>query len=199
MLVVGVTGGIGSGKTAATDRFQALGITVVDADLASRIVVEPGRPALKAIEEHFGSGVINPDGSLDRRALRDIVFSNPDERKWLERLTHPLIAEEILRQIQASTSPYTILASPLLLESGQSRMAQRVLVIDVPEAIQIARTSSRDNTPPDSVKAIIAAQMPRNERLAKADDVIVNDDSLEALHKAVDQLHQTYLQLARAQ
>ena len=199
MLVVGVTGGIGSGKTAATDRFQALGITVVDADLASRIVVEPGRPALKAIEEHYGTGVISPDGSLDRRALRDIVFSNPDERKWLERLTHPLIAEEILRQIQASTSPYTVLASPLLLESGQSRMAQRVLVIDVPEEMQIARTASRDNTTPDSVKAIIAAQMSRQERLAKADDVIVNDQSLEALHKAVDQLHETYLQLAQAQ
>ena len=199
MLVVGVTGGIGSGKTAATDRFQALGITVVDADLASRIVVEPGRPALKAIEEHYGTGVISPDGSLDRRALRDIVFSNPDERKWLERLTHPLIAEEILRQIQASTSPYTVLASPLLLESGQSRMAQRVLVIDVPEEMQIARTASRDNTTPDSVKAIIAAQMSRQERLAKADDVIVNDQSLEALNKAVDQLHKTYLQLARTQ
>ena len=199
MLVVGVTGGIGSGKTAATDRFQALGITVVDADLASRVVVEPGRPALKAIAEHFGSGVIEPNGSLNRRALREIVFANPDERKWLERLTHPLIAQEILQQIQASRSPYTILASPLLLESGQSRMAQRVLVIDVPEDLQIERTTTRDNTNADGVKAIIAAQMKRADRLDKADDVIVNDKSLAELHAAVDALHQKYLVMANAQ
>ena len=198
MLVVGVTGGIGSGKTAATDRFQALGITVVDADLASRVVVEPGRPALKAIEEHFGKEVIADDGTLNRRALRDIVFANPEERKWLERLTHPLIAQEIVNQIQASQSPYTILASPLLLESGQSRMAQRVLVIDVPEDVQIARTATRDNTDAKSVKAIIAAQMKRADRLAKADDVIVNDRSLDDLHQAVDALHQQYLEMAKS-
>lgn len=198
MFVVGVTGGIGSGKTAATDRFQALGITVVDADLASRIVVEPGRPALKAIEEHFGKAVIANDGTLNRRALRDIVFTNPEERKWLERLTHPLIAQEITNQIQASQSPYTILASPLLLESGQSRMTQRVLVIDVPEDIQIARTTTRDNTDVNSVKAIIAAQMKRADRLAMADDVIVNDRSLNDLHQAVDALHQRYLEMAKS-
>ena len=199
MLVIGVTGGIGSGKTAATDRFQALGITVVDADLASRVIVEPGRPALNAIAEHFGSHVIAEDGSLNRRALREIVFGNPEERKWLERLTHPLIAQEIVQQIQASRSPYTILASPLLLESGQSTMAQRVLVIDVPEEVQVARTASRDNTDANSVKAIIAAQMKRQDRLAKADDIIVNDQSLEALHAAVDALHKTYLEMAQQQ
>lgn len=199
MLVVGVTGGIGSGKTAATDRFQALGITVVDADLASRVIVEPGRPALQAIADHFGPSVIESNGTLNRRALREIVFANPDERKWLERLTHPLIAQEILQQIQASQSPYTILASPLLLESGQSRMAQRVLVIDVPEELQIARTTTRDNTNADGVKAIIAAQMKRADRLAKADDVIVNDKSLTELHAAVDALHQHYLQMAQQQ
>lgn len=199
MLVVGVTGGIGSGKTAATDRFQALGITVVDADLASRVIVEPGRPALQSIAEHFGPGVIEANGTLNRRALREIVFANPDERKWLERLTHPLIAQEILQQIQASQSPYTILASPLLLESGQSRMAQRVLVIDVPEELQIARTTTRDNTDANGVKAIIAAQMKRADRLAKADDVIVNDKSLTELHAAVDALHQQYLQMAKQQ
>ena len=197
MLVIGVTGGIGSGKTAATDRFQALGIKVVDADLASRVVVEPGRPALQAIAEHFGPGVIAEDGSLNRRVLRDIVFANPEERKWLERLTHPLIAQEILQQIQSSTSAYTILASPLLLESGQSRMAQRVLVIDVPEDLQITRTTERDNTDAAGVKAIIAAQMKRADRLAKANDVIVNDRSLAELHTQVDQLHQQYLELAR--
>lgn len=197
MLVIGVTGGIGSGKTAATDHFKALGITVVDADLASRVVVEPGRPALQAIAEHFGAGVIAEDGTLNRRALREIVFANPDERIWLERLTHPLIAQEILQQIQASQSPYTILASPLLLESSQSRLAQRVLVIDVPEELQIARTTSRDNTNAEGVKAIIAAQMKRQDRLAKADDIIVNDKSLAELYAAVEALHQKYLEMAK--
>lgn len=198
MFVVGVTGGIGSGKTAATGRFQALGIKVVDADLASRVVVEPGRPALQVIAGHFGPGVIAGDGTLNRRALREIVFAQPEERQWLERLTHPLIAQEILHQIQSSTSPYTILASPLLLESGQWRMAQRVLVIDVPEAVQIARTAARDKTDAAGVKAIIAAQMQRQDRLAKADDLIVNDGSLAELHAAVDRLHCRYLELARA-
>lgn len=197
MLVIGVTGGIGSGKTAATDRFQTHGITVVDADLASRVIVEPGRPALKSIEEHFGAKVIAADGSLDRRALREIVFADPEHRKWLERLTHPLIAQEIVSQIQGSQSPYTILASPLLLESSQHQMVSRVLVIDVPVELQVARTITRDDTTEEGVKAIIAAQMPRQDRLQRADDVICNDQNLEHLHREVDKLHQTYLQLAR--
>lgn len=197
MLVIGVTGGIGSGKTAATDRFQEHGITVVDADLASRVIVEPGRPALKAIADHFGPHLIAADGSLDRRALREIVFADPAQRKWLEQLTHPLIGQEIVSQIQASTSPYTILASPLLLESSQHQMASRVLVIDVPVELQIARTVTRDETTETGVKAIIAAQMSREERLSKADDVICNDQDLNHLHNEVDTLHQTYLQLAR--
>jgi len=196
--VVGVTGGIGSGKTAATDRFQSLGITVVDADLASRVVVESGRPALKAIEGHFGSGVIAPDGQLDRRALREIVFADPDERKWLERLTHPLIAQEILSQIQSSTSPYTILVSPLLLEGNQHQMVDRILVIDVPQDIQINRTIRRDTTTEAGVKAIIAAQMQRQQRCDKADDIIVNDKDLASLHEAIDRLHTTYLDMANA-
>ena len=196
MLVIGVTGGIGSGKTAATDRFQQHGITVVDADLASRVVVEPGQPALQAIADHFGAGMIAADGTLDRRALRQVVFADPAQRRWLEQLTHPLIAQEIVQQIQASSSPYTILASPLLLESSQRTMVDRVLVIDVPEALQIARTVQRDDTTEDGVKAIIAAQMPRQERLAKADDVIVNDQDLNHLLRAVDRQHEIYLQLA---
>lgn len=197
MLVIGVTGGIGSGKTAATDRFQSHGITVVDADLASRVIVEPGRPALTAIEEHFGSGVIASDGNLDRRALREIVFTNPEERKWLEQLTHPLIGQEIQSQIQNSLSEYTVLASPLLLESSQHHLAQRVLVIDVPEETQISRTVSRDNTTEEGVKAIISAQMKREDRTAKADDIIVNDSDLQHLHNQVDTLHNTYLEMAR--
>jgi len=197
MLVIGVTGGIGSGKTAATDRFQELGITVVDADLASRVVVEPGKPALQAIAEHFGEHLITTNGELDRRALREIVFADPSQRKWLEGLTHPLIAQEILTQIQASQSPYTILASPLLLESSQHKMAERVLVIDVPVELQIARTVTRDHTTEEGVKAIIAAQMSRDDRLAKADDVICNDQDLQRLRENVDQLHNTYLKMAK--
>ena len=199
MLVIGVTGGIGSGKTAATDHFQSLGITVVDADLASRVIVEPGRPALKAIEEHFGASVIAADSTLDRRALREIVFAKPEERKWLEQLTHPLIGQEIASQIQNSESKYTILASPLLLESSQHHLAKRVLVIDVPESVQVERTITRDNTTEDGVKAIIAAQMKRQDRLAKADDVIVNDQDLAHLQQEVEKLHQTYLEMARTQ
>lgn len=199
MFVVGVTGGIGSGKTAATDHFQSLGITIVDADLASRVIVEPGREALVRIEEHFGSGVIAPDGTLDRRALREIVFNNPDERQWLEQLTHPLIGKEIIRQIQTSQSPYTILASPLLLESGQSRLTQRVLLIDVPESVQIARTTARDDTTEDGVKAIMKAQMSREDRLSRADDVIINDQDLAYLHREVEKLHTTYLNMAKQQ
>lgn len=198
MFVVGVTGGIGSGKTAATNRFAEHSITVVDADLASRVIVEPGRKAIQAIEAHFGSEVISADGTLDRRALRNIVFNDPNERKWLEQLTHPLIAEEILHQLRTSSSAYTILASPLLLESSQHKMAHRILVIDVPEALQISRTIARDETSEEGVKAIIAAQMSRQERLAMADDVVTNDQSLEFLHKAIDQLHLQYLAIAEA-
>ncbi len=198
-LVIGVTGGIGSGKTAVTDRFQSLGITVVDADLASRVIVEPGRPALTEIEAHFGPNAIAEDGTLDRRALRDIVFSNPDERKWLEQLTHPLIGQEIMSQLQASQSPYTVLVSPLLLESAQHQMAQRILVIDVPVETQITRTVSRDDATEDGVKAIIDVQMDRETRLRKADDVITNDKTLNELHNKVDALHNNYLALASAQ
>ena len=198
MFVVGVTGGIGSGKTAATDHFHSLGITIVDADLASRVIVEPGREALAKIEAHFGKEVIAADGTLDRRALREIVFNNPDERKWLEQLTHPLIGQEIVRQIQNSQSPYTILASPLLLESGQSQLAQRVLLIDVPEDLQIKRTTARDDTTEEGVRAIMNAQMPREERRKKADDIIVNDKDLDHLHREVEKYHQLYLEQARA-
>ena len=199
MLVIGVTGGIGSGKTAATDHFQSLGITVVDADLASRVIMEPGREALIKVEEHFGRGVITKDGNLDRRALREIVFNNPAERKWLEQLTHPLIGQEIFSQLQTSTSPYTILSSPLLLESSQSKLTQRILLIDVPEALQIQRTVSRDDTNEDGVKAIMQAQMSRKERHSHVDDIIVNDQDLPHLYSEVEKYHQQYLVMAQEQ
>lgn len=199
MWVLGVTGGIGSGKTAATDHFQALGITVVDADLASRLIVEPGRPALIAIQEHFGTVVITKEGLLDRRALRAIIFADNEQRRWLEALTHPLIAEEIVHQIQSSRSAYTVLSSPLLLESQQHQWVNRILVIDVPESVQVSRTVGRDSTTEDSVRAIMAAQISRSDRLNRADDIIVNDQDLAHLYGAIDSLHERYLALAKAQ
>jgi dephospho-CoA kinase len=201
VIVVGLTGGIGSGKTAVSDRFSNLGINVVDADIAARTVVSKGRPALKAIAERFGSQVILNDddplaGELDRPALRNIIFNDPAERKWLEQLTHPLIREEILHGIQSTQSAYCILASPLLIESGQALLCQRILVVDVPESLQLSRTMSRDKNSEAQVKAIIAAQASRTERLGHADDVICNDQSLSELDIQVNKLHQQYLALA---
>ncbi len=198
-LVIGLTGGIGSGKTMATDHFARLGITVVDADLASRVVVQPGQPALQDIADHFGPGVLLPDGSLNRPALRAIVFADPEARKVLERITHPRIAEEISRQLAASTSPYTILVSPLLFESGQHRFANRTVLVDTTEALQQQRAARRDSVSEEQIKAIMAVQMSREDRLGRADDVLLNDGDLAHLHAAVEALHQRYLALAAEQ
>ncbi len=192
-LVVGITGGIGSGKSAVTQRFESKGVTVVDADLAARVVVEPGRPALAAIANHFGKNILQADGALDRAALRQRVFADDSERKWLEQLTHPLIGQEIVDQLQAAQSPYAILASPLLLETSQRDLTDLVVVVDVPEEVQIARTMSRDNNDEAQVRRIIAAQMDRQDRLARADIVIDNSKSLEDLDLTVDELHKEFL------
>ena len=197
-LVIGITGGIGSGKSAVTDSFAQLGITVVDADLAARAVVEPGRPALAAIAGHFGADILLPDGALDRAALRKRVFDDADERKWLEQLTHPLIGEEIFRQLQAATSTYVILSSPLLLETSQNTLADLIVVVDVPEEIQLVRTMSRDSNDEAQVRRIIAAQMPREERLDRADIVIDNSRPLDALDEVVAELHKEFLARAEA-
>jgi dephospho-CoA kinase len=196
MFVVGLTGGIGSGKTAASDYLASKGIRVVDADLAARIVVEPGQPALDAIRARFGDSVIQADGTLDRRALREIVFADSNARQDLEAITHPAIGAELLRQLQASDSPYTLLVSPLLLESSQHRLAHRILLIDVPEELQLARTANRDQVAEAQVRAIIAAQMSRQDKRQRADDIVVNDKDLTTLHRQLDQLHQQYLTLA---
>lgn len=196
MLVIGVTGGIGSGKSAVTDRFAEHGICVVDADVTARVVVEPEKPALKKIAEHFGSHLILDDGSLDRAALRKIVFADKEQRLWLEQLTHPLIGEEIVRQIQNSQSPYTIFVSPLLIETSQQALADRILLVDVPVELQIERTMARDNNSEEQVRAIIASQASREERLQRADDVIVNDKDLAHLDREVARLHEFYLKLS---
>lgn len=195
--VVGLTGGIGSGKSAVSARFGSLGITVVDADQASRTVVEPGQPALAAIAERFGKEILGSNGGLDRAQLRQKIFADPAEREWLEKLLHPRIAIEIFRGLQAATSPYVLLVSPLLLEARQDTLANRVLVVDVEESTQLARTMARDANSEQQVRAIMAAQIARDARLARADDVIRNEGSLAELHAQVDALHTRYLELAR--
>jgi dephospho-CoA kinase len=192
-LIVGVTGGIGSGKTAATDHFQSLGITVVDADLAARVIMEPGRPALQSVAEHFGANILLADGSLDRAALRSKVFSDPAERAWLEQLTHPLIGEEILSQLEGSTSPYTILSSPLLFETTQKGLCNTTILIDVSEEIQLSRTMARDDNDEAQVRRIMAAQMSRSDKLSLADHVVDNSGDLSALHDAVEELHLLFM------
>lgn len=193
-MIIGLTGGIGSGKSAAADRFaSAHGIHVVDADIKSRVVVEPGRPALQHIVDRFGSDILLENGSLNRAALRQRVFQDVAQRLWLEALLHPLIREEITSDLASATSPYALLVSPLLVESGQHAMTERVIVVDVPEATQILRTSQRDKVPEAQIKAIMQAQAKREERLRHAHDIILNDQDLAALHAQVDALHRRYL------
>ena len=197
--ILGLTGGIGSGKSAAAEHFAALGVHVVDADHAARWVVEPGRPALSQIAEHFGEQVLQADGQLNRGALRALIFSDPEQRRWLEALLHPLIREEIADNLAQAQSPYAILVSPLLIESGQYTTTQRVLVIDVPQALQIQRTLKRDNTSEEQVHAILKVQASREDRLRHADDVLTNDRDLEALKTEVERLHHFYLTLSGGQ
>lgn len=198
MFVVGITGGIGSGKTAVTDHLETLDIVVVDADKAARVVVEPGKPALDEIAAHFGSEILLDDGALNRAALREVVFNDSSQRKILECITHPRIREEIARQLSAATSPYVVLSSPLLLESGQNSFADYVVVVDVPEAVQVDRTMRRDDNSESLVKQIMAAQLDRQTRLSRADEAISNDGTLEALHAEVEALHQRLLDQAKA-
>lgn len=191
--IVGIAGGIGSGKTAVSDRFRSFGIDIVDADVASRSVVAPGEPALEQIAAHFGTEILQGDGTLDRAALRERVFRDVDQRRWLERLLHPLVNRLMGEKLAAAASPYAILVNPLM--RSRDPRAHRILVVDVPEAVQIERTMSRDNISETQAHAIVASQLGRAARLALADDVIVNDGSLADLHAAVDRFHVRYLEL----
>lgn len=192
-MIIGLTGGIGSGKTAVSDAFQDLGITIVDADLASRIVVQKGKPSLKKIAEHFGNDILNENSELDRAKLREIIFNSDEEKNWLESLLHPAIANQIQDELKASSSPYTILVSPLLLETNQKEYCNKVLVVDVPVELQVERTLKRDQVSEGQVKSIIKAQISRKNRLEFADEVIVNDGSLEELHSTVMKFHQKFI------
>jgi len=198
MFVVGITGGIGSGKSAVTDHLETLGITVVDADKVARVVVEAGTPGLAAITQRFGEDILLANGGLDRAALRKIIFDNPDERKVLEGITHPRIRDEIARQLSEASSPYVILSSPLLLESDQNTFADYVVVVDVPEEVQLTRTMARDDNSETLVKQIMAAQLDRQTRLSRADTSIMNDATLKALYERVEKLHDDLLARAAA-
>jgi dephospho-CoA kinase len=197
MMIIGLTGGIGSGKTTVSNLFSALGITVVDADIAAREVVDPGCPALNAIQAHFGDSVINADGSLNRQALRLRIFKNEGERVWLEKLLHPLIKQRLKQQLEQASSDYVILSSPLLLETDQHQLADRILVVDLPEELQLTRATERDSNNREQIKAIMAAQMSRKERCAQADDIILNDVSESELRGKVLSLHHRYQELAQ--
>ncbi len=195
--IVGLTGGIGSGKSTVADFFAEQGVEVVDADIIAREVVAPGEPALAAIAAHFGPELIATDGSLDRRELRRRVFGNPAEKDWLNALLHPLIRERMISACAAARSPYCLLVVPLLVENKLTSLCQRVLVVDVSPEQQLARTTRRDNADEAQIRAIMAAQASREQRLAAADDVIDNNGTdLDRVKAEVARLHQQYLDLS---
>lgn len=194
---VGLTGGIGSGKTTIMKMFEELGIDCIDADQVAREVVEPGTQALAHIEAHFGSEFILQDGYLNRPLLRQKVFADPEAKTWINNLLHPLIREQMIAQLSAAKSSYSILVAPLLLENQLTSMVDRVLVIDIPETEQVTRTCTRDNNSEDQIKKIMTSQIDRESRLSKADDIIDNyQQSLAEVQLQVAELHQTYLEFA---
>jgi dephospho-CoA kinase len=197
-LVIGLTGGIGSGKSAAADEFAKLGASIVDTDVIAHELTGPNGLALPEIRKNFGEKAIGPDGAMDRKKMRDHVFAKPEEKKKLEGLLHPLIREESLRRIAAAPGPYVVHVVPLLIESPDYRSrVDRVLVVDAPEEVRIARVQARSGLAPDEVRAIIRSQAPSATRLAAADDVIDNGGERDALRNQVAALHQKYLQFAR--
>lgn len=196
-LVVGLTGGIGSGKTTVCSLFANRGAEIIDADQISRKLVGPGTPALQQLVAVLGASILNGDGSLNRALLRQMIFDDPRTRTQVETVMHPLIRSTIVQQIARSNSGWLILAAPLLLESGDYDFIDRVLVVDADEAVQIARTRQRDRCNENDVRRIMQAQMPRRERLARAHDIIRNNDDVAALEPQVDNLFQHYEALSR--
>ena len=194
--VVGLTGGIGSGKTTVANLFAAEGITLVDADIVAREVVAPGSTGLEAIVTHFGAEILTPEGELDRAKLRQRIFSHPKEREWLNQLLHPMIRQEMLAQVEKATSAYVIMVVPLLFENGLDRLVNRTLVVDISPELQINRTVKRDNVDASQVNNIISSQCSRSEKLARADDIIDNQGEISTLKREVLALHQRYLQLS---
>ena len=197
MLIIGLTGGIGSGKSTVTKYFEQLGVPVIDADIITRELVRPGEDALKEIEAHFGPDIIQTDGQLNRAWLRARIFDNADERKALEDILHPRAKIYAQNRIAELKAPYCILCVPLLIESRWDDLVQRVLVIDLPRELQVQRTMKRDGIPKNQVETIINAQIDRNGRLAAADDVLTNTGDKSSLLDQVDILHEQYLKQAK--
>jgi dephospho-CoA kinase len=193
---VGLTGGIGAGKSAAADEFARLGASVVDTDAIAHALTAPGGAALPEIERAFGRGFIAETGAMDRRKMREHVFADPQARRLLEGILHPMIREESTRRIAAATGPYVVHVVPLLVESGEyGRRVDRILVVDVPEPAQLERVRARGLSE-EAARAIVQSQASRAERLAAADDVLDNSGTLEALRHRVGELHEKYLQFA---
>lgn len=195
--ILGLTGGIGSGKSAASQWFETQGIQVVDADIVAREIVEKGQPALTQIKNAFGDWVLLENGELNRRALREHIFKEPSARQQLEQITHPAIRSAIVEQLNRTTSPYVILVSPLLFETSQHQLTHRTLLIDASEDLQILRASQRDEQSIDQIQKIIAAQMPRVQKQEMADDIVLNDGHIEHLYTKLETLHQQYLQYSK--
>jgi dephospho-CoA kinase len=194
-LRIGLTGGIASGKSTVAERFTELGVPVIDADVAARVVVEPGKPALAEVIKRFGTGVVDKHGELDRRALRTLVFADPGLRRDLESILHPRIRAYMEESAAAAIGPYVVMAIPLLVEAGSRSQVDRILVVDVDESVQLRRLVARDVISMEQARSILASQATRSARLAAADDVLPNAGSIMDLRRHVDVLHTRYLQL----
>lgn len=199
MLVVALTGGVGSGKSSVAARLAELAVPVIDADAISHTLTAPGSPVLNRIAEAFGARLIDADGRLDRAALRALVFSDPAARARLEAILHPRIIAEMRRRLARLSAPYAVLDIPLLFETGQTDLADRILVVDLPVAEQIRRVHHRSGLDVAEIRRIIDSQTPRSRRLAGADDIIDNSGAPQALTERVDRLHHSYLELAATQ
>ncbi|MBU0594413.1 MAG: dephospho-CoA kinase [Gammaproteobacteria bacterium] len=200
MLVIGLTGGVGCGKSAVADLFTEQGISIIDTDLIARQLTSAGEPSLAVIANTFGTDFLLPDGELNRSRLRHLIFSTPEAKKKLEAILHPMIRDEVRRRLALAQSPYVIVAVPLLLENGTYReMVQRVLVVDCSETQQVERVIARNGLNKAEVRAIMAHQLAPQERLRQADDVVDNHGSRSALRSQVEHLHQRYIKLAAAQ
>ncbi len=195
-LRIGLTGGIASGKTTVANFFADLGVPVIDTDVIAREVVAEGAPALAQIRAEFGDDVFNDDGTLDRKAMRKLIFSDDSKRRQLEGILHPRIREAALIQAEAVTDPYMIIVVPLLVESPMKEFMDRLLVVDCSEEIQLNRLLARDTENDEQARRIIAAQASRNERLAIADDVVLNDAGLDQTRTRIEALHKEYLELS---
>ena len=198
-LTVGLTGGIASGKSLVASAFQRLGVTIIDADVVARDIVEPGQPALAEIVSRFGDDIVDDEGRLKRRDLREIVFADDAARSDLEGITHPRIREELARRRDAAQSDYCLLVVPLLVKSSMIDLVDRVLVVDAPEGVQMERLMSRDDIDEDLAQRMIAAQDARGERLAMADDVLINTGPRKDIADLAAALHAGYLRLAQGE